>query len=216
MPIKIALVDDHELFREGVKELLKRYKDFTVCGAFENGQKFIDAIEKELPDIVLMDDKMPHMDGITASKIALQKYPSLKIIGLSIDFNIYTYLEMISSGVKGYLLKSVSKDELEAAIKTVVNGNTYFQQESVYSAIAQMHQEQTMYHKLENFSRREIVLMELIFKGLSNKEISEKLCLSIKTVESNKTKLFQKLGVKSSMKLIANSRSLENPFNSTK
>ncbi|HEY4789307.1 MAG TPA: response regulator transcription factor [Bacteroidales bacterium] len=206
MPIKIAIVDDHELFREGISGLLEKVPDFVICGVYEQGKEFIKGIETKMPDIVLMDIEMPQMDGETATRAAILKYPELKIIILSMfsDFNYYH--KMLSAGVKGFILKEARKNELEIAIKEVYNGSPYFSQvllQKVITNIAVANKYKEGNDVSRKFSEREIKLIELLCKGLSNKEISDKLFVSHKTVESDKTKLFEKTGVKTSAELVA-------------
>ena len=113
--IKIILVDDHKIFRDGLKLMFDNFDFVTVIGEASNGEEFLELIEKELPDIVLMDINMPGMNGIDASKIAIQKYPALKIIALT-SFVEDEYIEqMISSGVEGYMLKRSDLEDLAQA-----------------------------------------------------------------------------------------------------
>lgn len=203
MQVKIAVVEDHELFREGIVSLLERNKNFRVTGTFRNGVEFLDSLEKEIPDIVLMDIAMPVMDGITTTRQSMMKYPNLKVLVLTMFDDYYHYQEMISLGVKGFILKDADIAELETAIRTLLEGKTYFSSKLLQNIINRLFDNKKSEVKSELFSERELNLIRLISEGFSNKEIAEKMFISIKTVESNKSKLFEKTKVKNSLELVA-------------
>ena len=203
MPVKIAVVEDHELFREGIVSLLERNKNNRVTGTFRNGEEFLNSLENEIPDIVLMDIAMPVMDGITATRQSMMKYPDLKVLVLTMFDDYYHYQEMISLGVKGFILKDADIAELENAIQTLLEGKTFFSSKLLQNIIHRLFDNKKSEIKSEIFSERELNLIRLISQGLSNKEIADKLFISIKTVESNKSKLFEKTNVKNSLELVA-------------
>jgi len=126
---KIIIVDDHQLFRNGLKFILNEIKNVQVVGEASNGQEFLDLLEFIVPDLVLMDINMPVMNGVTASKIALEKYPQLNILVLSMYGETEYYNTMIDIGVKGFILKDIDNKELEDAIIKVISGGNYFSQE---------------------------------------------------------------------------------------
>jgi DNA-binding NarL/FixJ family response regulator len=205
MEIKIAIVDDHEIFRDGLCSLLARIKDLTVIGLYSNGQEFLKGIETLIPDIVLMDIEMPLMDGETTTKILADKYPEIKVIALSLYSDFSYYNKMLNAGVKGFVLKQGSKEELEQAIFEVYKGNNYFSQVLLHQIISDFsisNQSKEKKNIKEIFSEKELKIIGMICKGLSNKEMSKELFISQKTVESYKTKLFYKLGVKNTVELV--------------
>jgi DNA-binding NarL/FixJ family response regulator len=203
MAVKIAIVEDHELFREGLVGLLGKYKNYVIVGNFENGKSFLESLDEGLPDIVLMDISMPEMDGITTTQKAIHKYPQLKILVLSMFDDHFHYQEMLTAGVKGFILKDAPISELETAIQALLENKTYFSNRLLQNIIHTLFDRNDPGAPEKIFNERELRLIRLIGQGLSNKEIAEKIFLSIKTVESNKSKLFEKANVRNSIELVA-------------
>lgn len=125
----ILLVDDHEHFREGIKLFLELENIGVVIGEAENGLEFLHSMVFLRPDIVIMDVQMPQVDGVEATKIALSKYPEVKILVLSMFRGVNEFKALISAGISGFIVKSSFKDEIEIAIETVLNGKKYFSSE---------------------------------------------------------------------------------------
>ena len=205
MNIKIAIVEDHELFREGLCGLLEHIPDITIIGAYSNGQEFLNGIGILQPDVALMDIEMPVMDGEITTKKVAEKFPEIKVIAMSMYSDFSYYNKMLSAGVKGFVLKQGSKDELEKAIFEVFKGNSYFSQVLMQQIISRFSTHDNLQEKnniREIFSEKELKLIGLICKGFSNKEMSEEMLISQKSIENYKTKLFNKLGVKNSIELV--------------
>jgi len=203
MSVKIAIVEDHELFREGIVSLLEKNKNYQIIGKFSNGKAFLESIDTSLPDIVLMDISMPEMDGITATQKSLQKFPGLKILTLTMFDDYFHYQEMLSAGVKGFILKDAAVAELENAIEALLEDKTYFSNNLLQNLIHRLYGKNDAIANKLAFTERELNLVKLISQGFSNKDIAQKLFLSVKTVESNKSKLFEKVNVKNSLELMA-------------
>lgn len=203
--INIYVVDDHEMFRDGVKTLLSKTGKFEVVGEAKNGQQCLDEIPVET-DIVLMDISMPEMNGIEASQKLTEKNPSLKIIALSMFGDEEYYYKMIHSGVKGFVLKESGSKELVEAISEVYSGQNYFSQELLRNIIVGFGEKHTIKNNKKqeeiSFSKRELEIIQQICQGLSNKEIANELHISLRTVESHKSKLLQKTGSKNSIGLV--------------
>lgn len=191
----IVIVDDHKIFRDGLILLLDNFDFVEVVGQAENGEAFLELIENIVPDIVLMDINMPKMNGIEATKKALQKNPELKIITLT-SFADDEYIEqMISSGVEGYMLKRSDIEDFEKAIKRVAEGGSYFSEEIIKVITRNLHKTkeiETRKSIIAQLSTREKQILHLICKGLNNEQIAEQIHLSPKTVEKHKSNLFQK------------------------
>ncbi len=206
MALKIVLVEDLDLIREGITVLISQIKDFEIVNIFKNGQEFVDHLDELDCDIVITDIDMPVLDGISATKIATSRRPEIKIIALSMYNDTKYYYELITAGAKGFVLKQSSVEELEKAIRTVNEGNSFFSEKLLYNVIVNMQNiEQTLIKEkkeLLKLNEKEIELLKYICKGLSNKELAEKLFLSIKTIESNKAKLMRKTGAKNNAALI--------------
>jgi DNA-binding NarL/FixJ family response regulator len=195
---KIIIVDDHQIFRKGFAMIIGTFPDMELIGEASNGQEFLDLIEKTKPDLVFMDIKMPVMNGIDATKSALQKYPELKIVALSM-FGEEKYLQsMMEAGAIGFLLKDVLREELEIAIKLYLDGKNYYSEE-----LLSFFTKKYINDKLDDdISRRELEVLKLVAKGFTNQEISDSLFISLRTVEGHKTSLIQKTGSKNIVDLL--------------
>ncbi len=203
--IKIVLVDDHKIFRDGFRLLLQSFPYVEIIGEASNGQEFLDLLETKVPEIVFMDINMPQVDGVEASRRAVEQFPDIKIIALT-TFLDEDYLEkMLMAGVEAYMLKNSELDEFEKAIMKVHNGGNYFSDEIVsllsdkLNRFRKRKKEQAI---LPVFTEREKEIIDLICKGYGNKEIAEKTFLSPKTVEKHKSNLFQKTNTFNTVNLV--------------
>lgn len=201
--IKILLVDDHEIFRNGLIMVLSKLKNIEVVGEASNGLEFLKILEEHKDtEIVLIDIKMPIMNGIEATKEALSKYPNLKVIALTM-FGDDEYIDnMLEAGAKGFLLKNVNKEGLSRAIKAVSENHNYFSEEllSFFTKKKKLNEKAPQQIAL---TKREIEVLQLIAKGLSNQEIAEKLFISTRTVDGHKTNLIAKTESKNVVGLLS-------------
>jgi DNA-binding NarL/FixJ family response regulator len=202
--IKIIIVDDHAIFRGGVKSLLTQIPDFLVQNEAKTGMEFLNMLKSHKADIILMDISMPEMDGIEAAEKALEIYPDLKIIALSAySDNIY-YYKMIKAGVQGFVLKNSSVEELERAIKEVYSGQSYFPQNILKNIILKI--DNTGIDSIKNdnisLSQREKEVLQLICKGLKSNEIAKELFISPRTVDNHRNSLLFKTDTKNSAHLV--------------
>lgn len=201
--LNIAIVDDHEIFRKGLKMVLGKLKSIKVIIEASDGEDFISNL-KEYPDIdiVLMDIEMPKMNGIEATKQALTINKNLKVIALSMFKDDEYVQSMIDAGVKGFLIKNINKDILEKAITAVASGNVYYSEELWGFFTKQLNQENKS--KLDiQITKREKEILKLLYEGLTNKEIAEQLFVSERTVIGHKTNLLSKTGCKNAIGLIS-------------
>jgi DNA-binding NarL/FixJ family response regulator len=185
--IKVIIVDDHQLFRNGLKFILTEISDLEVIGEASNGKEFLNLLKEFKPDLVFMDISMPEMNGIEACQKGLEIYPDLKILVLSMFGEDAYYNTMIDIGVKGFILKDTDNNELKTAINTILNGNTYFSQELLLKIIRNKNSSPAI-----RLSRRESEVLALICKGLSTIQISDKLHISHRTVERHRANLLDK------------------------
>ncbi|MBP5724284.1 MAG: response regulator transcription factor [Bacteroidales bacterium] len=199
--LSIHLVDDHSLFREGLKFLLSNCDFISEIEESENGKIFLEKLDSKIPDVVLMDIEMPEIDGITASKIALEKYPNLKIIALSMYAEEEYYSKMIDVGVRGFLLKNSQFEDVQKAILDVSEGNNFFSQEILDRIIANMYKKKTEKPILD-LTEREIEVLYNICKGLSNQEIADLLFISKRTVDKHRENLLLKTEAKNTAGLV--------------
>ncbi len=198
--IRVFIVDDHDLFRQGVKNLLANTQKFEVVGEAVNGKDFIEKIDQVEHDIVLMDIAMPEMDGIEATAWVRSKKPDIKILALTMYGEEKYYYQMIQNGIKGFVLKSAGINELITAIESVVEGNNFFSSELLIKLV---HNISINYvEEKQLLSAREVEVLRYIAEGLTNEEIAEKLHISPATVRTHRSNLISKTGCKNSASLV--------------
>jgi len=196
--ITIIIADDHEIFRTGLKIILNDSDFIKVISEANNGVHLLRLLTKVKPDIILMDIRMPEMDGITATKKIKELYPDLPIIALTSYEDISYFNQMLEAGARGFILKNTSQDELFTAIKKVIDGNYYFSQE-FENFIPPKLKKNKLPIKLSN---REKQILELICQGLTNSQIAKKLGISPKTVDAHRTRLMEKTNTKNAANLV--------------
>ncbi|WP_255397186.1 response regulator transcription factor [Reichenbachiella sp. 5M10] len=199
--IRIAIVDDHQLFRDGMSALLTSNEDFEVVAGLSNGVELFEflANDDEEPHVLLLDLTMPEMNGFEALKKLKKEYPKIKTIAISMHDDGNYIVKCVRSGAYSYLLKNTDEDELALAINTVYKGQKYFNHEISERMINIMAMEGTQPKKL---SAKESEILELISNGLTTKEIAAKLFISTRTVETHRVNMMKKLEVKNSAELI--------------
>jgi DNA-binding NarL/FixJ family response regulator len=197
--IRIAVIDDHALFREGIMMVLNQIDGFSVVINASGGTQFLADLRETPVDIALMDIEMPGMNGIQTTEKALETHLSIKVIALTMFSDTGHYSQMIRAGASGFILKKANKFELEQAILTVFRGGTYFSQEILQKLAFRYTQNLAA---TEPLTAREEEIMIQICEGHTSQEISERLHISCKTVETHRTNLFLKAGVKNVAGLI--------------
>ena len=195
----IILVDDHALFRSGLHLLLDNLDVVNNIYEASNGIEFLKTIDEHKVDIVLMDIDMPEMDGVEATKKALEKYPGLKIIALSMYGDEEYHFKMINAGAKGFLLKDSEIDEVKNAIQAVGKGTNYFSPEIMYNLVKKINSGKTRSGIL---SERESEVLYHICKGLSNHEIADVLNVSKRTIDKHRENILSKTQSKNTASLI--------------
>lgn len=199
--ISVYIVDDHSLFREGLKLLLSTLNYIDNIYEAENGQQFIDGLKKNPVDVVLLDIEMPVMDGIKAARLAKEIAPGIRLIALSMYSDKNYYLSMIEAGACGFLLKNSNFQEVEKAIIDVYNDKSYISIE-ILNDILKSPQKNNSNHLIEVLTEREEEILLLICKGLTNKEIAERLVVSKRTVDKHRENLLQKTQSKNTANLV--------------
>jgi len=214
MKIKVFIVDDHDLFKEGIKLLLRNEKELEVVGDAANGAEFLQKVEEIKPDVVLMDINMPVMNGIDATRAAVSKYPNLKVLALTM-FEEGAYIsEMMKARAHGYLLKNTGREELLGAIKKVIAGEKYLSAsvtvkliDSVMNPVSKPSpvspsMNDSTERKKVDITKRELTIIKLIAQEMTNQEIADKLDNSPMTIITHRKNLLRKLGVKNTAGLI--------------
>ena len=200
---QIYLVDDHPIFLKGLTMLLNEVDEFKVIGEAHNGLEFLADLPHKSADVVLMDIRMPHMDGIEATKLALQQKPDLNVIALTMFGEQKYYRLMAEAGAKGFLQKDVGKDELVAAIQRVGNGETYFSERVRNELLTTPGEPDDIMKQMgEKLTEREMEVLSHLVHGLSAPEIAEKMFLSPRTVEGHRASLISKTNTKNVVDLV--------------
>lgn len=191
----MLIVDDDALIRDSLKMLLELEEDFQVVGIAANGQEAVDLCKNSLPDIVLMDIRMPIMDGVVGTKRLKELFPRLKVVILTTFLDDEYIKEALKNGAEGYILKSQPADSIIECLRAVAKGNIVLEKD-VASTLSAMLPRQTRPRCSHSFSRRELEVMAGIGQGLSNKEIAGQLFLSEGTVRNYVTALLEKLALR--------------------
>ncbi len=199
---KVIIVDDHTLFRNGLRILLNNIENYRVIGEAANGKQFLDMLEKEVPDLVLLDINMPVMDGIEAATIAHEKYPDLRIITLSMYGEEDYYYKMVNAGVKGFVLKNSDIKEVKNALDVVFEGGSFFSSELLQNLINSLKSAPKSKEVHTELSEREMEILILICQGLSNQEIGDKLFISKRTVDKHRANILEKSESKNTAQLV--------------
>jgi DNA-binding NarL/FixJ family response regulator len=201
---KIILVDDHRMFRNGLQLMIETEKVGRVIGEAENGQQFLELLENEMPDVVLMDIDMPIMNGVTATQKAVALYPDIKIIGLSMFGDEKFYTKMLKAGAKGFMLKKSGLDELIKGINEVASGECYFSNELLRKIVISLgDQKQHITDSPEDsITDRELEILQLLANGCSTLEIADEIHLSPKTVDSYRSRLLTKTESRNTVDLV--------------
>ena len=202
--INIVIADDHEIFLDGLALMLSRHEGFNVKGRASNGQQLLEIVEREKPDIVLTDIRMPVVDGIQSTKQILAAFPAMGVIALSMFDEEGLIVEMLEAGAKGYLLKNAHRDEIANAVISVYNNKNYYCAQTsfllatmvVRSKFTPSPQEQV------TFNDREIEIIKMICQQKTTQEIADKIYLSKRTVEGYRVKILEKMQAKNTVGVV--------------
>lgn len=212
-PIKLMIVDDHQLFIDGIKAILRWSKDIEIVGEALSGEETLKQLSEfhQLPDVLITDISMPGMKGDELVEKITANFPSIKILALSMHNDINTIDRMIAAGVKGYILKNTGRKELIIAINTIFNNENFYSEEVKAEMVgkyirttkpASENQNKTNPGADVFLSRRERQIIKLILEGKSNSDIGEELRLSVHTITSHRKNFYSKLNVSNTAQLI--------------
>lgn len=207
--IKVLLVDDHQIILDGVKNMLQNEPNIAICGAYISGKEALDNALLNKPDLIITDIMMPDMSGLEFVKLVKSHNLPAKILILSMFLSVDYIQNAVQAGANGFLMKqNATRDELMTAITSLISGKNYFNTEvanAIVSGLVPDNLEKipgSEKHDLGSLSKRELEVLELFANGFSNSEISEKLFISVRTVETHKSNMIIKLGLKSYVDLI--------------
>jgi DNA-binding NarL/FixJ family response regulator len=210
-PIRILIVDDHEVVRDGISVMMGRQQDFAVVGEAENGVEAVEKARDLQPDLVLMDLRMPQMDGVEAMRQIRSQHPEIKFIVLTTyDSDEYIF-DAIEAGAKGYLLKDASREALFQAVRAVHRGESLIEPgvaSKVLDRLAQLSRQVHQPQVAQILSERETEVLQLMAKGAPNKSIATSLSISESTVKTHVANIFQKLEVNQRTEAVTKAMSL--------
>lgn len=198
--IKVLIVDDHSLVRKGIKTMLGIYDDIEVIGEAENGKEALEICEKSLPDVVLMDLIMPEINGIETTKKILENWPTIKVVTLT-SFADKKFIEdSLKAGAIGYVLKNISGENLVATIRDAEKGKSTLSSEASDFLISNIKKPTVVEYQLTNQEKN---ILGCLVEGLSNKNIAQRLVLSLSTVKFHVSNILNKLGASSRAEAIS-------------
>jgi two-component system response regulator NreC len=203
MPIRILIADDHGVIRAGLRALLAGYPDINVVGEASDGSEVFGKAVELKPDIVLMDLSMPNMGGIDATRLLVQREPSVRILILTVHEDESLLKEVVRAGASGYVVKRAAQEDLIHAIRVVARGDLYVHPTMTRALFAEPSSTATpKVSEIETLTLREIDVLQLLAKGHTNRQIAEQLSLSPRTVEGHRANLSAKLGLHSRVELV--------------
>ena len=203
-PINLAIADDHKIFRNGLKATLEDCADLNLIIEASNGKELIGQLAARTPDVILMDIKMPEMDGMQTTAHIHQNFKDIKVLALSMHNEDKYIVDMMKAGASGYLLKNAEPEEIIEAITTVHNKGFYFNEHLSVTLIKQLvgpGHDNAPQQNIE-LNDREVEVLKLVCQEYSNQEIADKIFLSVRTVEGYRARLFEKTGSKNLVGLV--------------
>ena len=201
--VRIALVDDHTLFRTGLRGLLSMREDFAVVADVGSGEEFLELLDTTEIDVVFMDISMPGIDGVETTRRALERCPGMRVIALSMYGDDHYYKLMLERGASGFVLKDSDIEEVYAAVDAVVVGDSYFS-EALLGSLTRNMSRLALPEALgeDALSDREVEILVEVCRGLSNQEIADKLFISKRTVDKHRANILEKTGCKNTANLV--------------
>ncbi|MFO7958950.1 MAG: response regulator transcription factor [Candidatus Brocadiia bacterium] len=198
-PIRILLADDHKIVRDGLCSLIEHQPDMEVVGEAQNGRETIELVDELMPDVVLMDVGMPDLNGIEATRQITNNHAAVKVVGLSMHSDGQFVTEMLEAGASGYLLKDSAFEELSTALHEVVGDRMYLSPKIAGPAIDEYQRRLAGGASGDSspLSPREREVLQLLAEGLVSKQIAARLNISVKTIETHRSRLMKKLGIHS-------------------
>lgn len=202
-PIRVLLIDDHAIVRDGISAFLARHKDIEIVGQAVDGKQGVEAVERLHPEVVLMDITMPVMNGLEATREIHKRFPAMRILVLTQHENKEYILPLIQAGAVGYISKRARAHELVEAIRAVHHTGAYLPPDiacRVVNALAESPEHEPPKHVL--LTAREVEIVRLVAAGMSSRAIAERLSISVKTVDTHRSNILEKLGARNSAELI--------------
>ena len=203
--IKVLLAEDHTIVRKGIYSLLMEAANIEVVGEAEDGRQAIEMVEALLPDVVLMDINMPNLNGLEATRQIKKMYPTINVLVLTMYTNEEYIYQVLQSGASGYLVKQSAPGELLSAIEAAHRGDTFLSpaiSQKIVDGYLRQDESDTVQSRYSTLTPREREILQLVTEGCSNKDIAEKLTISVKTVGVHRTNLMEKLDIHNTIDLV--------------
>jgi two-component system response regulator NreC len=201
--IRIFLVDDHKLVRQGIRSFLEAHPGFTVIGDVSDGTEAVTFVERERPDVVLMDISLPKLNGLDATREIVERKVRTKVIILSMHANSMYAVRALRCGAVGYLMKDADQEEIILAIQTVMRGQRYLSPTLAGQVIdALLSPDEEMSDPYISLTMRERQVLQMVAEGRTNQEVAERLFLSSRTIEVHRANLMRKLNIKTQAELV--------------
>jgi len=201
-PFKILIADDHQLFIDGIKLIVRNAKNFNVVAEALNGTEAFKIIGEQDIDVLLTDINMPEMDGIELTRIVKDQYPNIKVLVLTMHNDLEIINEILQVEADGYILKNTGKKELIAALEKIVDNGTYYSNEVLVTLMQEGKRERIIHDNTKSLTEREVEILKLIVQEYSSVQIGEHLFISKNTVDTHRKNILQKTGIRTIVGLI--------------
>jgi DNA-binding NarL/FixJ family response regulator len=201
--IRVFIADDHKIVRVGLRGMLSLQPDMTVVGEADNGHDVLEAAGKQVIDVILMDLDMGATSGIDTTRQVKASYPDIRIIGITMHEEQQRIIAMLQAGASGYLLKNTDPEHLVAAIRSVIEGKSYFSPEVSVTLLSVFTQAQRPNNQnLQSLTQRETEVLRMIAQELSNQEIADRLFISVRTVDTHRRNILEKIQAKNTAGMV--------------
>lgn len=200
--LKILIVDDHQILLDGIESMLQGVGDFKVVGKCSDGNLALNFLQNNQVDILLTDLYMPKMTGIELTQKVKKSFPEIKVLALSVSYDVSIVHDLIDAGIAGFIIKTIGRDELIEAIKQIAKGNIYFSREVSNEILRSLSNRTENEEETYHLTERELEIVKLIAGEFSNAEIAKKLCISERTVETHRKNIYRKTSTKTIVGLI--------------
>ncbi len=200
--ITILIADDHQMFIDGIKSLLRKEAHIKIVGEVANGLEALDFLETQQVDLLITDINMPKMDGLALTKKVKQHYPETKVLVLSMHDDKQVISEILLAEAEGYILKNTGKEELTKAINYIVEGSTHYSKEVLTIMMQQLKKQEQNNQETKTLTERELEILKLIVQEYSTAAIADKLFISPRTVDTHRKNIMQKTQSKTIIGLI--------------
>jgi len=197
MTVRIIIADDHKIVRDGLALLIEQQQNFELVGEAKNGREAVSLVRAKRPDVVIMDLSMPEMNGIDAAGMIIEEFPECRIVILSMHADKRFVSRALQVGVSGFLLKECAFKELRSAIIAASNNQTYLSPQIAHLVVTDYRQRLRENSRMDKLTTKERVVLQMLAEGYTTRQMAEKLCVSVKTIEARRRNIMDKLDISS-------------------